>query len=67
MLKSTHCNSSQELDEVSKTLRTMALIAETMTAARINHANRFPIHVVAASMTRVTGSNAVSHAFRPPT
>jgi hypothetical protein len=45
----------------------MALIAETMTAARINHANRFPIHVVAASMTRVTGSNAVSHAFRPPT
>src|SRR5450759_933633 len=31
-LNSTHCNSSQEFDEVSKILRTVALTAETTTA-----------------------------------
>ena len=45
MLNSTHCSSSQELEEVSKTLRTMALIAETITATRISHASRLPSNV----------------------
>ena len=67
MLNSTHCISSQEFDDVSKTLRTVALAAETTTAARISHANRLPIHVVAASTTRVTGSNAFSNASKVPT
>ena len=42
-LNSTHCSSSQELDEVSKTLRTMALTADTITATRISHASRLPV------------------------
>src|SRR6266700_2284615 len=67
MLKSTHCNSSHEFDEVSKILRTVALTAETTTAARMSHAIRFPSHVVTASIARVTGSNAVSNASRPLT
>ena len=67
MLNSTHCNSSQELDEVSKTFRTEALTAETTTAARISQARRLPSQVVTASMTRVTGSNAVSNASKAPT
>src|SRR5574338_224270 len=66
-LNSTHCNSSQELDDVSKTLRTVAFTAETMTAARISHATRFPIQVLNASTTRVDGSNADSNASRAPT
>ena len=60
MLNSTHCSSSQEFDEVSKILRTVALTADTTTAARISHAMRLPIQVVMASITRVTGSNALS-------
>ena len=67
MLNSTHCSSSQEFDEVSKILRTVALSAETTTAARISHAMRLPIQVVTASITRVTGSNAFSNASRAPT
>src|SRR5215510_12523427 len=67
MLNSTHCSSSQEFEDVSKTLRTVALTAETITAASISHANRFPIHAVAASTARVAGSNAFNNASRPPT
>ena len=51
MLNSTHCSSSQEFDEVSKILRTVALTAETTTAARISHARRLPIQVVMASIS----------------
>ena len=67
MLKSTHCNSSHEFDEVSKILRIVALAAETSTAANISHAILLPIQVVPASIARVNGSNAVSNASRAPT
>src|SRR5207342_3815926 len=67
MLNSTHCNSSQEFEDVSKTLRIVALTAETMTAAKISHASRLPSHVLKASMTRVNGSKAFSNASRAPT
>ena len=67
MLNSTHCSSSQELEDVSKTLRTVAFTAETTTAAKISHDNRFPIQVLNASTTRVDGSNADSSASRAPT
>ena len=53
MLNSTHCSSSQELEEVSKVLRTIALIAETITATRISHARRLPVHRVNASIPRL--------------
>src|SRR5262245_9917025 len=66
-LNRTHCNSSHEFDDTSKTFRTVALIAETITAASINHANRFPIHAVTASTARVVGSNAFSNASKPCT
>ena len=64
MLNNTHCSSSQEFDEVSKTLRTVALAADTTTAARISHDKRLPIQVLMASITRVAGSNALSTASR---
>ena len=67
MLNSTHCSSSQEFDDVSKIFRTVALTAETTTAARISHARRFPSQMVIASITRVTGSNAFSNASKAPT
>src|SRR3954453_775673 len=50
MLNSSHCSSSQELDEVSKVLRTIALSADTTTATRISHARRLPIHLVNVSI-----------------
>src|SRR5260370_24621210 len=53
MLNSTHCSSSQELDEVSKVLRTIALSADTTTATRISHASRLPVHLVNASIPRL--------------
>src|SRR6266852_4659702 len=53
MLNSTHCSSSQELDEVSKVLRTIALSADTTTATRISHARRLPTHRVNASIARL--------------
>src|SRR5712692_6432448 len=53
MLNSTHCSSSQELDEVSKLLRTIALSADTTTATRISHASRLPVHRVNASIPRL--------------
>src|SRR5712675_1041228 len=52
-LNSTHCSSSQELDEVSKVLRTMALTADTTTATRISQARRLPVHLVNASIPRL--------------
>src|SRR5215510_3842201 len=67
MLNSTHCNSSHEFDDTSKTFRTVALIAETITAASISHASRFPSHAVTASTARVAGSNAFNNTSRPPT
>ena len=42
MLNSTHCSSSQEFDDMSKILRTVALAAETITAARMSQARRLP-------------------------
>src|SRR5665213_3490770 len=53
MLNSTHCSSSQEFDEVSKTLRTIALVADTTTATRISQARRLPVHLVNASIPRL--------------
>ncbi len=53
ILNSTHCSSSQELDEVSKIFRTLALSAETITATRISHARRLPSHLVNASIPRL--------------
>src|SRR6185437_14612522 len=52
-LNSTHCNSSHELEEVSSTLRTIALTADTTTATKISHATRLPVHLVNASMPRL--------------
>src|SRR5664279_1151755 len=49
-LNSTHCNSSQELEEVSKLLRMIAFSADTTTATRISHARRLPTHLVNASI-----------------
>jgi len=61
---STHCSSSQAFEEVSKSLRTVALTAETITAARMSQASRLPIQVVMASMARETGNRPLSHASR---
>src|ERR1051326_3069083 len=58
-LNNTHCSSSQAFEETLKTLRTMALTAETTTAARISQASRFPSQVLTASTPRVAGSNAL--------
>src|SRR5450759_3262304 len=49
-LNSTHCSSSQELEEVSKLVLMMALSSDTTTAIRISHARRLPIHLVNASI-----------------
>src|SRR3954471_15940001 len=49
----THCSSSQELDEVSKVLRTMALTVDTITATRMSQARRLPVHLVNASIPRL--------------
>src|SRR6185437_12431634 len=67
MLKSTHCSSSQEFDEVSNILRSVALSADTTTAAKISQAKRLPIHVSMASIRRAIGSNDFSNASRAPT
>ena len=58
MLNSTHCSSSQEFDEVSNTLRTMALTADTNTAARMSQDSRLPSQVLMASIRRLNGSSA---------
>src|ERR1043165_5129333 len=53
MLNSSHCSSRNEFDEVSSTLRTVALAAETMTASRISQASRLPVQRVNASIARL--------------
>src|SRR3954451_7894294 len=53
MLNSSHCSSSQEFDEVSNTLRTVALTADTITASRISQASRLPVQRVNASIPRL--------------
>src|SRR4051812_42585163 len=59
MLNNTHCNSSQEFDDVSNTLRTVALAADTNTAARMSQDRRLPIQVLTASICRLTGRSAL--------
>ena len=54
----THCSSSQAFDELSKTLRMMALLAETSTTMRISQDTTLPIRKLSASMTRLSLSNA---------
>src|SRR6266702_610074 len=66
MLNSTHCSSSQELEEVSKVLRTVALIAETMTATRISHASRLPVQRVNASILRLNFKSDCNEKPSPP-
>ena len=59
MLNSTHCSSSQEFDDVSKILRTMALTAETTTAARMSQDRRLPSQVFMASIRRLNGRSVL--------
>ncbi len=57
MLNNTHCSSSQELDEVSSVLRTIAFAADTTdttTATAISQARRRPVQCVNASIPRLT-------------
>ena len=58
MLKSTHCSSSHELDEMSNVLRMMALTADITTAKRISQARRLPVHLVNASIPRLNFKSA---------
>ena len=50
MLNSTHCSSSQAFDETSKTLRTVALPADTRMAMRTIRAKNWPIQRLTVSM-----------------
>src|SRR5262245_54237350 len=50
----THCSSSQAFDEVSKTFRTVALVAEMITTIRISQDKTFPIRKLTASMARLS-------------
>ena len=50
MLKSTHCSSSHELEDVSNVFRTIAFSAEMTTASRISQARRLPVQRVNASI-----------------
>src|SRR5262249_31919104 len=54
----THCSSSHAFDEVSNTLRTVALVAEMSTTTRINQESIFPTRKLSASMMRESLSNA---------
>jgi hypothetical protein len=58
MLKSTHCSSSHELDEMSSVLRKTALTADITTATRISQARRLPVHRVNASIPRLNVKSA---------
>src|SRR5881398_3272572 len=58
MLKSTHCSSSHELDEMSSVLRKTALTADITTATRISQARRLPVHFVNASIPRLSFKSA---------
>src|SRR5258707_15807158 len=59
MLNSTHCNSRHEFDDVSKILRTLALTADTTTAARMSQDRRLPIQVFMASIRRLNGRSVL--------
>ena len=50
----THCSSSQAFDDMSKTLRTVALTAEMITTIRISQDNTLPIRKLTASMARLS-------------
>ena len=50
----THCSSSQAFDDVSKTLRTVALAAEMITTIRISQDNTLPTRKLTASMARLS-------------
>ena len=52
-----HCSSSQAFDDVSNTLRIVALPALTSTATRISHDTDRPIKAVTASMARDSFNN----------
>ena len=53
-----HCNSSQEFEELEKTLRTMALTVATNTAARMSQATHLPSFKFSASIARLSLSRA---------
>src|SRR5690606_16411436 len=53
----THCSSSHEFEDVSKSFRTVAFVADTRTAIRISHDRYCPTARLKASMTRVRGSS----------
>src|SRR5262249_21815568 len=57
----THCSSSQAFDEVSKTFRTVALVAETITTIRISQDKILPIRKLTASMARLSLSKPSTH------
>src|SRR5205814_5413416 len=57
MLNRTHCNSSQEFDDMSNIFRTVALAAEISTVIRISQLVHRPIRVLIVSMTRLTLRN----------
>src|SRR5262245_2286993 len=52
--KMIHCSSSQALEDVSKTLRTVALAAEMSTTIRISQDRTLPIRKLTASMPRLS-------------
>src|SRR6516165_2882087 len=57
----THCSSSHEFDEVSKTLRTVALVDEMTTTLRISQDKTLPIRKLTASMARLSLSKPSTH------
>ena len=50
----THCSSSQAFDDMSNTLRTVALVAEMITTIRISQDNTLPTRKLTASMARLS-------------
>src|SRR6516164_480310 len=57
----THCSSSHAFDEVSKTFRTVALVAEMTTTTRISQDKTLPIRKLTASMARLSLSKPSTH------
>src|SRR5262249_19808095 len=53
----THCSSSHEFDEVSKTFRTVALVAEMTTTTRTSQDKPLPIGKLTAPIARLSLSN----------
>ena len=67
MLNSTHCNSSHEFDEVSKTLADGGIGSGDEYGGHISHAIRFPIQVVTRRLRALTAAMPSSNASRAPT